>query len=281
MPHMWGVWMNTAPYPEHLQVSQSSANPIPENPVAQRLADHVLRGRSLREWARQVLLSNGTVHRLWQGSIPDLERLTPAIRIERLSLSWLHDGLGAPFVVNVMASPSVEELRDIMDPGQGETFSLLCRNDLDHTLVVYQPRKAIHSSKTRDGTREREYNYLDTVVIVGPDLGPTIQLAGCSVAAADGHVSVIDMNRQLWSRLSTGYMGNPEFFEILKSKVRRGSTFPLPPSESLRVSYAGVHESDDDAQDVVTEATELLQELSSVDQSVALRILKGLRHYNR
>ncbi len=39
--------------------------------------------------------------RLWQGSAPDPGNLVPAIRMERLSLSWLIDGQGSPFYVAV------------------------------------------------------------------------------------------------------------------------------------------------------------------------------------
>jgi len=66
--------------------------------------DLILRGRRPYTWAKTVALSRGTMNRLLQGNLPDPEKLVPACRVENVSLTWLLDGAGAPYVVYIASS---------------------------------------------------------------------------------------------------------------------------------------------------------------------------------
>ena len=70
-----------------------------KNEFKQRL-EWMLAGRKVTPWAKEMGLTSGTMGRLSKGEVPGPEILTAIMRRENVSISWLVDGKGLPFIVD-------------------------------------------------------------------------------------------------------------------------------------------------------------------------------------
>ena len=66
--------------------------------------EKVLGGRKLYPWASALHVSNTAANRMKQGVIPGSEILSAICRTENVSLSWLVEGKGNPFIVTTYKS---------------------------------------------------------------------------------------------------------------------------------------------------------------------------------
>ncbi len=69
-------------------------------------AGQVLGSRKQHTWGAAVGLSKPSVVDFFAGRVPRMETLSRIAHIERVSLTWLSDGVGAPFLVSELAEPS-------------------------------------------------------------------------------------------------------------------------------------------------------------------------------
>lgn len=247
-----------------------------ENPVARRL-ELVLAGRSPWQWAKRVLLSNGSITRLWQGSIPDLGRMTPAIRIERLSITWLHDGSGPPFPVACPGSDSAcVDLFRTLCAEQPNAQVCVCRSADRVTVLMHWPVHAVHLTTSKAGTKETAYDYRATIVIGGGSVGNATLRAVRTIEETGTPVALLDMPHADWLRLASGYLGNYELFGDKNTHGLLAQARTLADATYPRVTRA-VH----DRPDPITEAMSILQDLPEADQQTSVRLLRGLRdnHY--
>ena len=61
--------------------------------------EQLLEGRKPYPWGQALGISRGSINRMLQGEPPGPELLIPIQRAENVSLSWLLDGQGAPYMV--------------------------------------------------------------------------------------------------------------------------------------------------------------------------------------
>lgn len=173
--------------------------PISEHlTVDQRLA-FVLQGRAALPWGRSVGLKRSAVGRLKDGHFPDPETLIPACRIERMSLSWLLDGIGVPFCVYPAESDGAGAayLRMLLqdEPSQRITFA---HCDVGYCVIVSLPVEVVRAEG-------EAYRYTAIQVIAGGTLGPE---TARYLASWGGNVFQVDTDVALWESLCRGEAGN-------------------------------------------------------------------------
>lgn len=101
--------------------------------------NQLLLGRKPHPFGASVHLSRGIVTRLMRGSLPDPEFLVPLVRIERISLSWLLTGVGAPYSI-LTATNDVEAWHEIKERLADEPEAwriVLAVSDAGWTVVLH------------------------------------------------------------------------------------------------------------------------------------------------
>ena len=74
-----------------------------KNNLADRI-DTMLCGRKIHAWGKAIGLSRSVLQALKNGKLPGADKLGPIIRSENLSLSWLLEGIGKPYLINSCGS---------------------------------------------------------------------------------------------------------------------------------------------------------------------------------
>lgn len=164
----------------------------------------VAAGRKLTVWAKSLGLSSGTASRLSKGIAPGPEQLIPILKSENVSITWLLEGRGAPYIVSqcVTAEDMFETLETLVvdEPEDWQVYAL---GDGDNGVVILtQPGKYVA------GNQEIDYTILE--IISGP-FGEDIMGFFAEHKALVDRRSVEDIKR-----LRTGHVGNPELFGWLK-----------------------------------------------------------------
>lgn len=160
----------------------------------------LLQGRSVVPWGESVGLSTGTVHRLSKGKFPDPEKLITAVRVERVSLSWLVDGKGSPFLVTATNSDeeTAELLYETLDDEPDQVVTLVCTaHGQPRVAVLTQPAQFLHKEQWTD--------YTAVQVIAGPIATESI---AAIAAIAENEVRRLAMSETQVHELATGITGN-------------------------------------------------------------------------
>lgn len=255
--------------------------------------DVVLSGRKAYAWAEQVGLSSGTMNRLKKGQFPDPEKLVPACRIENLSLSWLIDGMGSPYLVHAHADDR-SAARTLLDHLQDEPgwHVFVLRSNLGWAPVLHQPVEAT----TADGT---VYRYRAVEVIAGPcgqetaqvivapptDAAPGLDRGDIGAAARVTYATVDDTT---YASVVEGRVGTHALFGIgenisgIAARAQHALTDGYP--NAWRTFSLGWPSAEDG--EAVTRLTpqqrELLKhyaKLGESDRDAVLRMVRGLTQY--
>lgn len=151
-------------------------------------------------WGLSVGLPLGTGHRLKKGKFPDPESLIPAVQIERVSMSWLVDGTGTPFMV--LPAASDEDAADLLSMLLGDepnqTVTLVgSERGAGVVVVLTQPAQVSRGDTMLDYT---------AVQVVS---GPIDTLAARAIGEhAHGHTKILTLPPDQLAALATGKMGN-------------------------------------------------------------------------
>lgn len=276
MLHIWSVAVNITPHSENSQVGIA----MPADAINDRLRQ-VLDGRSPWKWGESVLLSAGTIGRLLKGSLPDPEKLVPAIRIENLSLTWLVDGLGTPFLTVTPQSDS-------------EAASWINSNMEDEEereiLVVYCDEgfmPIIHSLVEVEVPKVGVYHYRAVTALSGGALGPKV-LEAINRWSIDGdnlhgsRVASINLPAMGWRLFAHGVLGNYRLFgedgnSGLYAEARPQFAVDVKPYLSQRANFLQISEPTQTYLEPDRVAVlSMYESLSSDDQRAARRMLEGL-----
>lgn len=226
--------------------------------------DLVLRGRKPYQWGESVRLNKGAIGRLLKGQFPDPETLVPMCRIENLSLTWLLDGLGAPYLVSYPVSDqeAANGVRECFDDGMA---GVLVVSELGVTPVM-------HVIVRKEPPKIRPYSYTCVQILGGIQPGPL------TMAVFRDHwrrSSQLEIDAERWTRLATGHMSTTELFGW---EAEPGGLFGARARDldsTLRAPKLGVRESA--ARYLVDSAlTEKFHALSLEDKRVLLRMIEGL-----
>lgn len=254
----------------------------------------ILGGRKPYAWAERVGLSSGTMNRLLKGSFPDPEKLIPACRIENLSLSWLLDGMGSPYLVHAHAddrSAARTLLQHLSDEPGWHVF--VVRSELGWTPVLHQPVE----STTAEGT---VYRYRAVEVIAGPCAEKTAQVLaappsdvdearsyGAALSAA-ARVTYSTVDETTHANVAEGRLGTHAIFGTadtiagLAGSAQHALTDGFPSFwRGLAQAWPGVEEGELGDR-LTAQQRELLKhyaKLSESDRDVVLRMVRGLASY--
>lgn len=225
----------------------------------------LLRGRKASPWGEWVGLSQGTISRLKKGALPNPEKLSVACRAENLSLTWLLEGIGAPYIVHSVASTEegVAHVRMQIDD-ESSWRPLLVIAPAGRSIVLHQPGQA----DTDDGVCD----YRIAVIIGGQY--DALRVAALLGVDSDPILSAIEIENEAWHRLATGYMSATELFGWrsepgLFETARHAGLYELA---GRSVDAFRVREADA----VYDEAATLLATLSAEERATVLRMLRGL-----
>lgn len=160
----------------------------------------LLQGRKMTPWAEAVGLSAAMGHRLTKGTIPHAESLVPVVWIERVSISWLLDGAGTPFMVLPAASDedAAHLLSMLLGDEPNQTVTLVgSERGAGVVVVLTQPAQVSRGDTTLDYT---------AVQVVS---GPIDTLAARAIGEhAHGHTKILTLPPDQLAALATGKMGN-------------------------------------------------------------------------
>lgn len=128
----------------------------------------ILNGRKITPWAKSLGLSNGDVTRIKAGRVPGPEKLVPICRAENVSLSWLLEGVGEPYMVHHTYSD--EETADLVNEHLiDEQWNVqLLRHDSWPAVVLTQPATML--------VGKNEVAYTAIEIIAGPVGEETFEL---------------------------------------------------------------------------------------------------------
>lgn len=286
---MWSVEANITPHLENLQVGEG----VPVETISDRLRKVLGEDRSPWKWADQVLLSAGAIGRLLKDSVPDPAKLIPAIRFENLSLNWLLDGYGAPFVV---AAPPTDQaaaqLLATMLEDEPDSAVLQAWCEQGFSVVVHTPVIAEHAGKS--------YAYRQTTIVGGGAPGAMTRGVVDSFAKRQHNTwrkvgpylaaSQIYMPAPEWAALASGYMGNYALFgeglvgglaidadpyQSRSEPAGQGEWSDPPTAPVQRVAEPPAASSDAFAPDM-EDLVKTFRRLNTFDRYAALRMIKGL-----
>lgn len=110
--------------------------------------DAVLHGRRLNPWCKAHGLSKGTAGRMIEGQTPGPEILSLIMRIENVSITWLLEGIGAPFLVSEYTDGYADILQEWLDYGGRPAYIVTDRHDA--AVILVQPAQHEYRGKTID-----------------------------------------------------------------------------------------------------------------------------------
>jgi hypothetical protein len=244
-------------------------------PTVEERFSYVLRGRAASPWGRWVGLSQGTLSRLKGGALPDPVKLTATCRAENLSLTWLLDGLGAPYLVTPVTDTDearryVRMLRD----EEPDWHVLLVDSGPRSLVVLHQPAEV--------DTPQGPCAYQAVSVLAGD-----YQAVAAALAGGAG-LRRLEVDPEGWLRLASGYMGSTELFGWPGDPgglFTQSIAAPIEPLlEAGRFSDAAVlSESPEPAYAAGSargeEILQILEELDDEERGVVVRMLSGLRRF--
>ena len=260
----------------------------PIESVADRLR-RVLDGRSPWKWGARVGLSDGTIGRMMKGSLPDPEKLIPAMRIENLSMNWLLDGMGAP---HPMWAP-------ISDAEAAKYIDQHLHEDIDAEVLIVHSKEGftpVMHSMAHVESKSFQYDYRAVTLLGGGVFGrETLQkLNQCaSKSRRDGRCRVrsVYMPEIGWRLLSHGQIGNYHLFgdetqgDQSHDGIYQKSRPEVSPAELQNYVVQGKHSLGQVTEPNSTwlssaqrEVNQLYEMLPEADQLAALRMLRGLRY---
>lgn len=234
--------------------------------------EFVLRGRRQSPWGEWVGISQGTLSRLKKGELPDPVKLTAACRAENLSLTWLLDGIGAPYIVHTPADlpEGVAHVRALLED-EGTWFPLIVASNAGRALVLHQPA----TINIAGGICE----YRAVAVIGGAyDVRAMTDALGLTEHALLVAMQIEDHE---WRRLVTGYMSSTELFGWrdnpggLYEAARRAGRYDVRKFDRPQLRVAEPPLPPYSAE--VRELQDAFDMLTAGERDTVLRMLRGLK----
>ena len=255
-----------------MTVNDQSVNPESidlseyENGVSSRLSIALLH-RKPYAWAADVLLSRGAIGRLQKGNLPDAVKLLPAVRIERLSLTWLLDGRGPPYSVNhAISDDDTWKQVSMRITDEPDAWSIYIATSAEGWAVVLA-QDCINTSDSG-----KEYTWRATEVWGGA-CGPLTAKRLLSWASVKP-IEQITLSAADWRRLVTGHLGNAELWGArgVKSVAKIHPVGDIHTITDLRLQKVAEPTTDPSYQQVLRH----LQKMSPEDRSTIAIVAQRL-----
>lgn len=235
----------------------------------------MLRGRVASRWADWVGISQGTLSRLRKGALPDPEKLTAACRAENLSLTWLLDGIGSPYLTVPTAgtADAAEAVRLLFDDEPGWSI-LFAWSEAGASVVLHQPA----SVSIPSGVCEYE-----AVSVIGGNYDASAVLEAVAIDSPGRSVKRLDVDPEQWRRVASGRMSSTELFGWRDEPGGLAANAHHWTAEGRAAyGYAGAFSMpelrDEPARPAWEyEVLEILRALDEWELSIALQMIRGLQ----
>lgn len=183
------------------------------NPRLKRL----LAGRQPYPWGLRLGLNKQTINRLVNLQIPPSSKFLSRIcRVERANLSWLLEGLGAPFVVSHFADGDGAANHLEARLAEREWRIYLVRGGQRHCVVL------AHPAQLADDRWSIDYTHIE---VVAGAIGPAA--LNVLLESASGEVIYeTDLRHAAFARLVEGDVGNDELLGWLQDAAAVDSLAP-------------------------------------------------------
>ncbi|MCW8831418.1 MAG: hypothetical protein OQK32_07865 [Gammaproteobacteria bacterium] len=163
----------------------------------------LLSGRKIHSWGDKIGLTKTILTRMNKGIMPGADKLSPAIRAENLSLSWLIDGIGSPYLVNhCISDEDCYATLDELYIEQWNTYLLLCGQKI--AIVLTQPGSYY--------IKDDPYQYPIVEVLVG-EIG-SMTLQRIDKATNGKNIFYMDISSEEMKQLAKGQIGT---YQLLNS----------------------------------------------------------------
>ena len=160
--------------------------------------------RNISPWLTSLGISVAGAGRIKAGDSPSVDLLSALSKTERVSLRWIDEERGSPYVVSrvVNDDEAIALLTDFLHEDDNEDWAVLLASNNDQTfcVILYQEKDYERKGKT--------VVYKDVEVIAG---GVTLKTFKWLRSHSRG-LWIIKLTDDEMIRLSTGYMGNMELF---------------------------------------------------------------------
>lgn len=109
--------------------------------------EFVLQGRKLIPWSKSLELSKGTAERIMEGQIPDPEILSLIMKIENVSVTWLLEGIGRPFLRTSQFTSGgyARYLKEWLERGGKQAYVITDKNET--AIILVQPAEHEYKGK--------------------------------------------------------------------------------------------------------------------------------------
>lgn len=160
----------------------------------------ILNGRKKHPWGEALGFTRGTLTRLFNGEIPSAEKLTPICRTENVSLTWLLEGIGEPYMVHhTYTDEETAEL--IKDHTDDESWQILVLKNQVYPAVILTLPATMQVGKSH-------IKYTAIEIIAGPAGPETLE----AITGANALTQEIDVDEFTMRRLYAGKVSNQEIF---------------------------------------------------------------------
>jgi hypothetical protein len=157
--------------------------------------------RDITPWLKSLKFSDGLIGKVLKGQEPGADLLRALARTERVSLRWLEDGRGAPYLVSRMTND--EEAIEYLDELLAEDWDrliLATADDERFAVILDQPGEY--------RLKEKWIKYHIVEVVAGNISLETLRW----LAKRHKGLWMLRLTPDDMDRLSRGYMGNIELF---------------------------------------------------------------------
>lgn len=229
--------------------------------------EFLLAGRKKHPWGQALAISQGVITTMFDGTAPHPDVLSVISRVENVSLSWLLDARGAPFVV-VTPADSDEAAGYLDTKIKSEAWSCcIFTDDNEYVVVMARP----DTITARSG---QVINFISTEIIGGACCNEDVITF---LFGVDGLVTLsqLKMSTPDLHRLKSGWMGN---YELVGWRDHPGIMSDLPQITTLEELSIADNSGTYNAQDVVTDADLMknISELTPKHKIVTSALIKAL-----
>lgn len=228
--------------------------------------DFILRGRKKHPWGQSLGISQGVITTMFAGTVPHADVLSAMACIDNVSISWLLEARGAPFIVDNFACPDAV-LAAISPAMERHHWSVAILSDGTREVVVLA-RPA--SLKTKQG-QCIDYS-LSKIIASGVNADVVAYLRHHKKV---DNIALLNLSIDELSRLKLGYMGN---YELLGWRDQPGLLSNLPVvvplsdyEQSPKITPFVIND-----KDTITSLYNNIQRLTPAHQRVTHELVKAL-----
>lgn len=244
-----------------------SVIPISMHPELIKRLEKLLNGRRKYPWGQSITLSRGAIDKLFNGDILHHQMMGAITRAENVSLSWLTEGRGSPYMVNRVSTDkeAADNIRDILEdePGTWTIYDVRNKEDYRQSIVVLtQPGEYSYEHRRK----QSNLTYKIVEIISGP-LGKRVY----ELTKEHSPISVT-MPYEKFEMLARGWTGN---YELLGSDDNEGLLSKYKTPGFIAENYAPLYATGQ-AQGEEQKYSSLFKNLSAEDQDALIRIAEAL-----